>query len=70
MANNPAPEGEEDLFDEVNNQSEVGLNNNDYPDCEILENALFQSMTLDDLMGSWNEKWTAAQERLGVEILY
>lgn len=69
VANNPAPEGEEDLFDEVNNQSEVGLNNNDYPDCEILENALFRSMTLDELMGNWNEKWTAAQERLGVEII-
>lgn len=68
LSNNPAPEGEEDLFDEVNNESEVGLNNNDYPDCEILESALYGTKTLDELMGEWNAKWSAAQESLGVEV--
>ena len=24
--------------------------------------------TLDDLMNTWNEKWTNAQESLGVEV--
>ena len=59
LSNNPAIEGEENLFDDVNNESEVGINNNDYPDCEIL----------DTLMAEWNAKWTAAQESLGVDIL-
>lgn len=68
LSNNPAPEGEEDLFDEVNNESEVGLNNDDYPDCEILESALYGTKTLDELMDEWNAKWSAAQETLGVEI--
>ena len=36
LSNIPAPEGEEDLFDQVNLESEVGINNDDYPDCEIL----------------------------------
>ena len=36
LSNEQAPEGEEDLFDEVNNESEVGLNNDDYPDCKFL----------------------------------
>lgn len=68
LSNNPAPEGEEDLFDDVNNESEVGINNNDYPDCEILEAALYGTRTLDELMDEWNEKWSAAQESLGVEV--
>ncbi len=68
VSNNAAPEGEDDLFDEVNKESEVGINNDDYPDCEILEAALYGSNTLDDLMNTWNEKWTNAQESLGVEV--
>ena len=68
LSNSPAPAGEEDLFDSVNNESEVGINNNDYPDCEILEAALYGSRTLDEIMDEWNQKWTAAQETLGVEV--
>lgn len=68
LSNEPAPEGEEDLFDDVNNQSEVGINNNDYPDCEILESALYGTRTLDDLMEEWNRKWSDAQASLGVEV--
>ncbi len=68
IANSPAPDGEEDLFDDVNNESEVGINNNDYPDCEILEAALYGSRTLDDIMAEWNQKWASAQESLGVEV--
>ena len=69
ISNNPAIEGEETLFDDVNNESEVGINNNDYPDCEILESALYGTKDLDTLMAEWNAKWTAAQESLGVDIL-
>lgn len=68
LSNNPAPEGEEDLFDTVNNEGEVGINNNDYPDCEILENALYQEKSLDEIMDEWNEKWAVGQEAAGIEV--
>lgn len=68
LSNNPAPEGEENLFDDVNTESEVGINNDDYPDCEILEAALYGSSTLDELMGQWNEQWSDAQDSLDVEV--
>ncbi|MDO4296938.1 MAG: ABC transporter substrate-binding protein [Lachnospiraceae bacterium] len=68
LADNPAKAGEETLFNEVNNEAEVGINNDDYPDCEILEGALYGSATLDELMDNWNQKWSDAQETLGVEV--
>ena len=43
-------------------------NNNDYPDCEILEAALYGTRTLDEIMAEWNQKWSSAQESLGVEV--
>ncbi len=68
LADNPAKEGEETLFNEINSESEVGIHNDDYPDCEILEAALYGSNTLDEMMDQWNEKWSDAQESLGVEV--
>lgn len=68
LSDNPAKEGEETLFNEINSESEVGINNDDYPDCELLEAALYGSDTLDDMMDQWNEKWSDAQESLGVEV--
>ncbi|GFI04092.1 hypothetical protein IMSAG049_01566 [Clostridiales bacterium] len=56
------------MFDNVNLESEVGINNDDYPDCEIFEAALYDTKTLDELMDEWNAKWTSAQETLGVEV--
>ena len=68
VSNNAPVAGEEDLFDKVNLQSECGINNDDYPDQQILEAALTGSRTLDDLMDEWNQKWSSAQETLGVEV--
>jgi len=68
LANNPAPEGHEDDFDKVNLESEVGINNDDYPDCAIVEAALTKSKTLDEIMDEWNAKWTKAQESQGMAI--
>lgn len=69
LSSNPAPEGEEDYFDQVNLLSECGINNDDYPDCTIVEAALMKNKTLDDIMNEWNEKWTNAQTELNMEIL-
>ncbi|MFR6349778.1 MAG: ABC transporter substrate-binding protein [Enterocloster aldenensis] len=68
LSNSPAKEGEETFFDDVNSKSEVGIQNNDYPDCEILEAALYQTKTLDEIMDEWNQKWSAAQEALEIEV--
>ncbi len=68
LSNNPAPAGEEDLFDNVNNYGEVGINNDDYPDCAILEAALYGERTLDEIMDEWNQKWAAGQEAAGVTV--
>lgn len=68
VSNNAPAAGEEDLFDKVNLQSECGINNDDYPDQQILEAALTGSQTLDDLMDEWNQKWSSAQQTLGVEV--
>ena len=70
VSDNPALEGEETLFDDINTEAETGINTVNDPDCAILEAALTGSQTLDEIMDEWNQKWTAAQESLGVEIKY
>lgn len=66
VVNNAAPEGEETLFNDVNNSSELGINVSGSIAIEIVEEALTGSKTMDDLTAEWNEKWTAAQEANGV----
>lgn len=68
LSDNPAVEGEEGLFDDVNNESEVGINNDDYPNCYLLECALYGNKTLDEVIDEWNAQWSAAQESLGVDV--
>lgn len=69
VIDNPAKEGEEEYYNLINRDSEVGLNNDPMPDCEIVEHALAKDMTIDDIMAEWNEKWTSGQESNGVEII-
>lgn len=66
ILDNPPAEGEEELFNNINNESEIGLNNSNEPKQAIIEAALLKSKTLDEIMDEWNEKWTAAQESNGV----
>lgn len=68
VIDNPAPAGEETYFNDINNESEVGLNSDNYPDSAILEHALTQDKTLDDIMAEWNAQWSAAQEKVGVSV--
>ncbi|MDK2965060.1 ABC transporter substrate-binding protein [Lacrimispora sp.] len=69
LTDNAAIEGEETLLLDVSNESEVGINNNDYKVCEILESALYGTKDLDTIMNEWNEKWSQAQETLDVKII-
>ena len=68
VINNPAKEGEEDYFDKINTDSEVGLNTDNIPDCKIVEHALAGDMTLNEIMDEWNQKWSQAQKDNNIEI--
>ena len=48
----------------------MGINNDDYPDCTIVEHAILKDKTIDEIMDEWNQKWTSAQEELEMEILF
>ena len=62
VIDNPAKEGEETLFNDINSDSEVGLNSDNKPDCDIVEAALKKSKTIDQIMDEWNQKWTNGQK--------
>lgn len=66
VIDNPAPAGEESLYNDINNESELALNIANEPVQAIVEAALTGSQTLDEIMDDWNAKWTAAQESNGV----
>lgn len=66
LFNVPAPEGEETLESDINNESELGINVSGAIPKQVLEAALDGSMTMEDMSAEWNERWTAAQEKYGV----
>ena len=66
VMDNPALEGEEDLYNNINTESELGINVANEPIQGIVQDALTGARTLDEIMDEWNQKWTAAQEANGV----
>ena len=66
VINNPADPGEENLYNDFNNDSELGLNVSGAVPKEIVEEALSGTKTMEEMTAEWNEKWTAAQESNGV----
>lgn len=67
VVNNPAAEGEENLYNDVNNDSELGINVSGAIPTQIVEEAVSGTKTMEEMSAEWNEKWTAAQEANGVE---
>ncbi len=67
VVNNPAAAGEENLFNDVNNDSELGINVSGAVPTQIVEEAVSGTKTMEDMSAEWNEKWTAAQKSNGVE---
>ena len=66
----PAVEGEEDLLNELNSESELNINNGGNTKIqEIIEHAANGDMEFDEIMASWNEAWSDAQESCGVEVI-
>jgi len=66
VVNAPAAEGEENLWNDVNNTSELGINVSGAIPKEIVESAVSGTKTMEEMAAEWNEKWTAAQEANGV----
>lgn len=66
IVNSPAAEGEETLFNDVNNDSELGINASGAIAISIVEAAVDGSKTMDELVDDWNERWTTAQENNGI----
>ena len=67
VVNNPAPDEEATLFNDVNNESELGINSSGAIPKEIVEQATMSGgKTMEDMVKEWNEKWTAAQEEHGI----
>lgn len=66
VINSPAPEGEETLATDVNNESELGVNVSGAIPKEVVQKAIDGSMTMEEMAAEWNEKWTAAQESCGI----
>ena len=60
---NPVPDDKVELYKQVNDYS----NNNEH-NFTLIENAAAHSGTYDELIASWNEAWTSAQESAGIEV--
>ena len=59
----PAKEGEEDLFADINSDSELGINNgNGKKIQDIVVDAANKTKTIDQIMGEWDQKWGKAVE--------
>lgn len=66
VINDPTPEGEETLDNDINNESELGINVSGAVPTEVVESAIDGSKDMTQLSTEWNEKWTAAQEKFGI----
>ena len=65
----PALPGEEALLSTLNSDSGLGVCGGGNEKVQkIIEHAFNGDMTLDEIMESWNEAWTEAQEDNGVEV--
>lgn len=63
--------GEEDIMNNLNSESELSFNQGgDAKVQAIVEAAFTGAQTYDEIMADWTTAWNAAQEALGVEILY
>ena len=69
MENDPAIEGEETLFDELNKESGLLFNANGNEKVQkIVEHAFKGDKAFDSIMNDWNAAWSDAQKKLDVEI--
>ena len=58
-------DGEESLLGDISTASEVAIDNNNARVQAIVDAAYSGSATLDEIVATWNDAWTAAQEEYG-----
>ena len=70
LQDDPALDGEEDLLNELNSESEVNINQDSdgVRLQKVVECAADGSESYDDIVAEWNQAWDAAQESLGVDV--
>lgn len=64
----PAKSGEEDLFKNINNDSELGIGTDNKHVQDIVEAARKGDKTMDDLAKAWNEQWAKGQQANNVKV--
>ena len=65
----PAEAGKEDILNQLNTESELMINQGGNTKLmEIVEHAVNNDMSYDDIIAEWNQKWTDAQSSVGVEV--
>ena len=68
IADEPAKSGEEDLFNDLNSDSELNLKNGGDARAQgIVEHAANKDQTYDELVQEWNQKWNDALDSEGVD---
>lgn len=66
VVNAATPDEDANLFNDINNESELGINVSGELGTQCVEAAIQGSPTYQELVDSWNESWTAAQAEYGV----
>lgn len=71
VVDTPAVAGEEDMFNNLNSESELSINaGGNLKIQEIIEHAANGTKAFDDIMADWNAAWSRAQKSENVEIKY
>ena len=71
VSDNPSAEGESDLFNALNSESELNINaGGNLKVQQIIEHASNGTKSFDAIMDEWNKAWSDAQTSEGVEIKY
>ena len=71
VSDNPSAEGESDLFNALNSESELNINaGGNLKVQQIIEHAANGTKSFDAIMDEWNKAWSDAQASEGVEIKY
>ena len=70
VSNVTSLEGEEDLMNEMNAESELNFNNGGDSRVQKIVEAADAGIPYEELVAEWTQAWNDAQETLGIEVLY
>ena len=68
VVDKPAPAGEETYLNDINTKSELGINMENTHVQRIVEAALDNTETMEEIVKEWNARWSAAQADVGVTV--